>query len=54
MKNRVDQGLAYLQKVLTCTNDYIFILVFLLCIQFDVLILLAPVVKTGNHYIDHN
>ena len=27
---------------------------FLLCIQFDVLILLAPVVKTGNHYIDHN
>lgn len=27
---------------------------FLLCIQFDVLILLAPVVKTGNHCIDHN
>ncbi|EJW90027.1 hypothetical protein EVA_21867 [gut metagenome] len=26
----------------------------LLCIQFNVLILLAPVVKTGNHYIDRN
>ena len=48
MKNRVNQGLAY--KNAHMYKWLYFYYNFLLCIQFDVLILLAPVVKTGSKH----